>query len=385
MDPSILLDTFSAEDIDIWQSYNLFVDDNINSSIKEQIKEENTDLMDCCFSSICPNDLINNVENDNNNKSPIFNYQNQYSTSDGSSQLSYDNQSSKNVATFGDEFYSTNSSSCSSSPSIESNQYFEIKQPISMHLDNNYQQIPHLTINNDNNFQQVFEPVNNNNTNNQVPIVIDSTKVEFFQINNNLENETLLSPSSSTASSSLSSSTSSSNPSEFNQLQQITTNNQLTKNPKKIQKLNEIQQQQPIIIVEAAKNNKNNNRLNKKSANILPPSPPSSFGSDSESNQSTASSINTKLIGQKSSKLLKASKLNMRNSSSTVIKQMRHQPYSFKQAHAKSAQKTKVTIKTESILDTSNSLLNLSTNSDDDCWPFLCSLSVSFVNLLFGS
>lgn len=42
MDPSILLDTFSAEDIDIWQSYNLFVDDNINSSIKEQIKEENT-------------------------------------------------------------------------------------------------------------------------------------------------------------------------------------------------------------------------------------------------------------------------------------------------------------------------------------------------------
>ena len=41
MDPSMLLETFSAEDMDIWQSYNLFVDDNINASLKEQIKEEN--------------------------------------------------------------------------------------------------------------------------------------------------------------------------------------------------------------------------------------------------------------------------------------------------------------------------------------------------------
>jgi hypothetical protein len=41
MDPNILLETFSAEDMDIWQSYNLFVDDNISNNLKEQIKEEN--------------------------------------------------------------------------------------------------------------------------------------------------------------------------------------------------------------------------------------------------------------------------------------------------------------------------------------------------------
>ena len=62
MDPNILLDTFSAEDIDIWQSYNLFVDEHITSPhLKEPIKEESADLMDCCFSSICPDDLINNT------------------------------------------------------------------------------------------------------------------------------------------------------------------------------------------------------------------------------------------------------------------------------------------------------------------------------------
>lgn len=357
----------------------------MNQCLLNLILIKKKDLMDCCFSSICPNDLINNVDNDGSNKDAVFNYQNQYSTSDGSSQLSYDTQSSKNVIAFGDEFYSTNSSSCSSSPSIESNQYFKVKQPISMNLDINYQQMPQqcLTINNENNFQHVFDT--NNHTNiNQLPIVIDSSKVEFFQINNNLKNETLLSPSSS-----LSSSTSS-NTSELNNL----TSNQLQKSSKKIQKLNEIQQQQqPIIIVEAAKNKPNpttqsNSQKLKRSASILPPSPPSSFGSDSESNQSTTSSTNqnTKLIGQKSSKLLKSSKLNssMRNSS-TIIKHMRHQPYSFKQAQTKSAQKTKVTIKTESVLDTSNSLLNLSTNSDDDCWPFLCSLSVRIKFFLFIS
>ncbi len=50
MDPSILLETFSAEDMDIWQSYNLFVDENLSSSStgsgqsnlsKDHIKEEN--------------------------------------------------------------------------------------------------------------------------------------------------------------------------------------------------------------------------------------------------------------------------------------------------------------------------------------------------------
>lgn len=44
MDPNILLESFSPDDMEIWQSYNLFTDETINSSssIKDQIKEENT-------------------------------------------------------------------------------------------------------------------------------------------------------------------------------------------------------------------------------------------------------------------------------------------------------------------------------------------------------
>jgi hypothetical protein len=43
MDPNILLDSF-PDDMEMW-NYNLFSDDTINSSIKDQIKEENTGKM----------------------------------------------------------------------------------------------------------------------------------------------------------------------------------------------------------------------------------------------------------------------------------------------------------------------------------------------------
>jgi hypothetical protein len=41
MDPTLLLDTLSPEDMEIWNNYNCFSDDNINLNVKDNIKEEN--------------------------------------------------------------------------------------------------------------------------------------------------------------------------------------------------------------------------------------------------------------------------------------------------------------------------------------------------------
>jgi hypothetical protein len=41
MDPANLLDTFSTADMEMWHSYNFFTDENINASLKDEIKEEN--------------------------------------------------------------------------------------------------------------------------------------------------------------------------------------------------------------------------------------------------------------------------------------------------------------------------------------------------------
>ena len=41
MDPALLLDTLSPEDMEMWHNYNFFSDDNINSNSKDGIKEEN--------------------------------------------------------------------------------------------------------------------------------------------------------------------------------------------------------------------------------------------------------------------------------------------------------------------------------------------------------
>lgn len=58
MDATVLLDTFTADEMDIWNNYNLFNDDHLNT-LKNVIKEENADVELDCLSSICPNDLIN--------------------------------------------------------------------------------------------------------------------------------------------------------------------------------------------------------------------------------------------------------------------------------------------------------------------------------------
>ncbi len=208
MDPNILLDTFSPEDMDIWQSYNLFVDDNINSSIKDQIKEENPDMMDGCFSSICPNDLINNNLDHNQSPNEIAYQQAIYATQPAHN-AHYDQQTST-------EYYSHNSSSsCSNSPSIicsDSSQYFEPNKPIQLSLDSlnfatgQHAQIQQLQqvqqqqtfIGDNNNFQQVYSNVGEAMANNGT----GSNKVEYFRILSSSENETSCSPSSSMSSAS---------------------------------------------------------------------------------------------------------------------------------------------------------------------------------------
>jgi hypothetical protein len=40
MDPALILDTLSPEDMEIWHNYNFFSDD-VNSNLKDSIKEEN--------------------------------------------------------------------------------------------------------------------------------------------------------------------------------------------------------------------------------------------------------------------------------------------------------------------------------------------------------
>ena len=88
--------------------------------------------MDCCFSSICPNDLINNVgELEINNQTSGY-------TPSQPQLTAYDNNGanygSKSVISFGDEYYSTGSSCSSTSSSIESQQ-FDIKPSIGLSLE----------------------------------------------------------------------------------------------------------------------------------------------------------------------------------------------------------------------------------------------------------
>lgn len=131
---------------------------------------------------------------------------------------------------------------------------------------------------------------------------------------------------------------------------------------------------------------------------ILPPSPPSSFGSDTESDNSTAltqvkvntvnldqGKINThsnknSIIIPTSSKKISVHKQNdnsliLKPKSSCFlknshIKQLRHQPYATKTQD--SNQKAIKKNKDKSYEDIDDNI------NDDDCWPFLCSLSVNF-------
>ena len=63
MDPALILDTLTPDDMEIWQcgGYNFFNEDNLNASFRDSIKEENIE-MEYCLSSICPNDLLSNMD-----------------------------------------------------------------------------------------------------------------------------------------------------------------------------------------------------------------------------------------------------------------------------------------------------------------------------------
>lgn len=366
MDPNILLDTFSPDDMDIWQSYNLFTDDNINSSIKDQIKEENTDLMDC-FTSICPNDLLNTVE------------QHQMQ------QINQMNYNHTNTKEYGEEYYS--SSCSSSSPSSSS---LSADHSPNIFDDTNKQQVNNINLDTINFIPCMLNQANNYEYQNNDDL--SSSYQSFDQIcnSNNSSDSCSLSASSNQDIYSVSCN---------NKTNSFVINNDYQLNQIQIQKCNQQQlkivpaqnlvistqllnqNNQPIILVESNTSSKTVKQLSTnsqqiqpkvKKANVLPPSPPSSFDSDSESNQSTVI-VSKKSKSRKESIKASISKLNNPLRNSSMIKQMRNQSYS--------SVKSKHSLKNKSTsLNNSNNNNNSNCNSDDDCWPFLCSLSVSLLN-----
>ena len=373
--------------------------------------------MDCCFSSICPNDLINNVgeleiNNQTSSYTPGHNQQ---------SMTAYDNGSyGKSVISFGDEYYSTGSSCSSSSSSIESQQ-FDIKPSIALSLESLGFQQQQCIISVDNKQFSVNELPSQCYYEPEQAAQVQSSIQSFEPRGDFFRMETSVSPSSS-LSSSLSSSSSSSSSNELGnsvdskfrntriyQFQQQKAGQSKKMKVTTAEPLQTVASNNPIIIVEssggggggsskrALTNTPSHSKLNK--TNILPPSPPSSFGSDSESNHSSASSHSTgHKLGVSSSKLLGITKAGKHSSlasktcklssslrnSSTLMKQMRHQPYTGYKATLGSGKSKSVAVKCEeTVLNTSGAnCLNMSTNSDDDCWPFLCSLSVILNNYL---
>jgi hypothetical protein len=170
----------------------------------------------------------------------------------------------------------------------------------------------------------------------------------------------------------------------------------------------------PIVLVESNKSstkksiqnalaNQKNSLNNSKKPTILPPSPPSSFGSDSESDHSSnnpsvitekgatiSKTINTlnssiKMISGSANSASKTSTVSKSNAvkanstlrSATTIKQIRHQPYSIKSSLSNPENSNKSHSKAATAKNKENQDNEMSL-SDDECWPFLCSLSVSF-------
>ena len=115
MDPALLLDTLSPDDMEMWQcGYNFFNEENVNSSFKESVKEENMEA-EYCLSSICPNDLLNNIDDQNY----LFTNIN-YAQSNTFNQPIISNNNTNNndfVNSITDKYDSYSSSSSYSSPS----------------------------------------------------------------------------------------------------------------------------------------------------------------------------------------------------------------------------------------------------------------------------
>lgn len=296
MDPSALIDTLSPNDMEMWNGYNFFSDENINSSIKDDIKEENLD-MDCCFSSICPNDLINSIE----------------------SSLVKSNS-------LQDEHFDYNSlSSSSSSSSVSPDTH---RNEINMET---FDFVPCL----------LADQANN----------LDLNASGLLTVGLEQQNEKVIKYEVDSMSSSPCSSTCSTLPSPSQHVEQ---------KPGQIYQIQNLQQSSNLL----KKSNVIAVDKTKVKNSILPPSPPSSFGSDSESNQS-CQSTKKQLVSSQAAILLSKSKNTAKNGA-TIVKQIKHQQYQVKANNSQA--------KSKSTVNNSKSN-NLSSNSDDDCWPFFVSLS----------
>ena len=354
------------------------------------------DLMDYCFSSICPNDLINNVDE----AACLPKYQ------DSSLKLYENNVFSINSNNFfTDDAYVTGSSSCSpSSVSLSSSSSSSAPSPL---FDQLKPQV--LSTNNINScvlgkatsfnkideissFQQITTPTPVTTITQPSYFTIDSTQtpttsidyiLNSYQMPKLNESLTKLSPGVFQIQK---------NPNVSKVGQILVTNGASSNVTVSPQTSNVSLNSQPVLIVDSTSNSNatkssgkhslsspTNSNVKVKKANILPPSPPSSFVSDSESNHSSSSSgsstngASNSNAEPSSTKTVKAAlKLNHKQtsnsikSSSSMIKQLRHQPYSS------SSKSSSVSSKSSS----KNAKIS-NCNSDDDCWPFLCSLSVS--------
>lgn len=382
MDPALLLDTLSTEDMEMWHSYNFFTDENQtnnnqNDSLKDEIKEENID-MDSCFSSICPNDLLNNISEYNSDCSIKLN-----------AQLDSNNFSCSSV---------------SQSPNSHASELMQI-QNYNILESNNY---------NDNN-----NNINNNNVYSN----------EYLS-NNSYD---ILSTSVSSVSSVVSSAIPSPSLSITNRPNDYVVNNNLQTyqsnviNRKQIEPADAFQMQtNSVMIITSPSNvnidnnqilivNNNNETLTTEHSNInnsnneiitntiLPPSPPSSTGSDTESNHSftikptlntssnTDNSRPVTSIKQKdlltsinSNKIIKSSAKHINQSkNTTVIRQIRHQPYSTIKPANFSNSNNKLKACSAIVKQNANQTsVNSSSNncaSDEDCWPFFMQFKCRFI------
>ena len=151
-----------------------------------------------------------------------------------------------------------------------------------------------------------------------------------------------------------------------------------------------------------------------KKAAQLPPSPPSSFGSDSDSDHSSSSSNatthhRTNVIYHTKAGINNTSTTNKltashhghavlkaagkQNSSVKQLQHLRHQPYTLKSTQVAAVSSLGIKL-SKSALQGENGPVYSSSQSaikeerdnsceDDDCWPFLCSLSVRLILLIY--
>ena len=360
-----------------------------------------------CFSSICPNDLLNNMNELGSTNKHITENSNIHNNNSGLNTQYHHHQTISMLPS--DKFnndYSSSFSSCSSSTSSSSSASPNLDDMKSSAM--TYSDYPPCLLQNSL-LPSDVAPQNSDN------LILDSTPGSFFQLNNNnfkTESESLSSSSASPISSSLSSPSSTPSQAEYYtntfkatntkmpgiyQIQNININQPAhiiktsptnpaslmmlsTNNRASLKLESAIPQPAAPVLVSATTSSKPtlkrlttnaSSQKTKKNA-ILPPSPPSSFGSDSDSDLSTSSSSNpvsstaTKITGSKQT--AKANKL---------VKQVRHQPYALKStAHTKPSTKQQQS-GAQSALSKQNNQNNRDAScvSDDDCWPFLCSLS----------